>query len=87
MARRGDFYTLSKCRDLLFHRHEQRFTLGGVAAALQALNLRFLGFVGVPAEATAACGRDLEKWAAWEVARPETFARMYQFYCADAAAL
>ena len=81
-----DFYTLSNCRDLLFHRHEQRFTLAGIAAALQALDLGFLGFVWLPAEATAACGRDLEKWAAWEAARPETFARMYQFYCADAAA-
>jgi len=79
-----DFYSLSNCRDLLFHSHEQRFTLPGLAAALAALDLQFIGFVGVSAAAQAACGRDLGAWADWEAKQPATFARMYQFYCAPA---
>ena len=39
-----DFFTLSSCRDLLFHVQEHRFTLPEIDAALGSLKLRFLGF-------------------------------------------
>jgi hypothetical protein len=39
-----DFYSLSACRDLLFHVQEHRFTLPQIEAALNDLDLRFLGF-------------------------------------------
>ena len=39
-----DFFSLSGCRDLLFHVQEHRFTLLQIGAALQAFKLKFLGF-------------------------------------------
>ncbi|MBF0195812.1 MAG: hypothetical protein HQL71_14735 [Magnetococcales bacterium] len=39
-----DFYSLSNCRDLIFHVQEHRFTLLQIEAALQDLGLEFLGF-------------------------------------------
>ena len=41
---RIDFFSLSSCRDLLFHVQEHRFTLPEIEAALGSLKLRFLGF-------------------------------------------
>jgi hypothetical protein len=42
--RRGDFYSMSGCPDLLFHALEHRSTLPEIAAFLDADNLRILGF-------------------------------------------
>ena len=39
-----DFYSLSGCRDLLFHVQEHRFTLPQLAVLLAGLGLSFLGF-------------------------------------------
>jgi SAM-dependent methyltransferase len=39
-----DFFSLSGCRDLLFHAQEHRFTIPQIAAALDAIQLAFLGF-------------------------------------------
>ena len=39
-----DFYSMSACRDLLFHIQEHRFTLLQIEAALNNLGLKFLGF-------------------------------------------
>ncbi|MCS5662536.1 MAG: class I SAM-dependent methyltransferase, partial [Dehalococcoidia bacterium] len=39
-----DFFSLSNCRDMLFHVQEHRFTLPQIEENLQALKLRFLGF-------------------------------------------
>ena len=39
-----DFFSLSNCRDLLFHVQEHRFTLPQIEEALQTLKLKFLGF-------------------------------------------
>ena len=80
-----DFYGVSTCRDLVFHVHERRFTIPGVAAALAACGLRPLDFdtgAGVrrrfrerfpedPDE------RSLEKWAAFESEHRDAFAGMY----------
>jgi tetratricopeptide (TPR) repeat protein/2-polyprenyl-3-methyl-5-hydroxy-6-metoxy-1,4-benzoquinol methylase len=40
-----DFYSLSECRDLLFHVQEHRFTIPQISEALDVFNLKFLGFV------------------------------------------
>ena len=40
----SDFFSLSNCRDLLFHVQEYRFTLPEIEEALKSLNLKFLGF-------------------------------------------
>ena len=40
----SDFFTISTCRDLLFHAQEHRMTLTDIDAFLRANNLVFLGF-------------------------------------------
>jgi len=40
-----DFYTLSMCRDLIFHTNEHRFTLPKIEEALLELDLTFIGFI------------------------------------------
>lgn len=87
IARNEDFYSMSGCRDLLFHVQEQRFTLPGIESMLRELNLRFLGFEFPDSGATLARYRDrysdetnLENWHKFEQEFPDTFARMYQFW-------
>ncbi|MDP6474454.1 MAG: tetratricopeptide repeat protein [Alphaproteobacteria bacterium] len=85
-----DFYSLSRCRDLLFHSHEQLFTLPAIAEALQSLGLKFLGFE-LDDRRTLSRFRaahpdrgdltSLALWHAFERDNPETFAGMYQFWC------
>ena len=90
LAESEDLYTLSACRDLLFHTEEHRFTLPAVAAALEALELHFIGFdppvPGVlhdyakfnPSDTD---GTDFSGWARFEQSRPELFAALYVFWC------
>lgn len=83
-----DFFTLSGCRDLLFHVQEHRFTLPQIAAALNSLGLEFLGFRLPPAvrqryRARFPQDRDATSLALWhdyERENPFTFAGMYQFW-------
>jgi SAM-dependent methyltransferase len=83
-----DFFSISECRDLLFHRQEHRFTLPQIGAFLAECGLRFLGFelegpvLGQfrrrfpdPGALT-----DLELWHAFETENPRTFIGMYQFF-------
>ncbi len=83
-----DFYSLSGCRDLLFHTCEHRLALGDLAAFMNEAGLRFVGFViedqilnayrqRFPNDVGA---RDLNAWRAFEQDHPDTFARMYQFW-------
>ena len=44
VARGEDFYSLSGCRDLVFHVQEQRFTLPQIAGLIERLGLQFIGF-------------------------------------------
>jgi SAM-dependent methyltransferase len=90
IARNEDFFSLSGCRDLLFHVQETCFELPEVAAMLGRLGLQFLGFEFPDGGATAAAYRarfpadtamaDLGNWHALEQERPDSFARMYQFW-------
>ena len=84
-----DFYSLSGCRDLLFHAREHRYTLARIAAMLGDLGLEFLGFefeyaatrlqyVGeFPLDPAAT---SLANWAELETRHPDTFVAMYQFW-------
>lgn len=86
----ADFYSLAGCRDMLFHMHEERFTLPRIAAMLMRLNLRFLGFElpdprileryrsRFPSDPHA---RDLGNWDRLEAEHPTLFAAMFQFWC------
>ena len=84
-----DFFSLSDCRDLLFHVQEHRFTLPQIGAALQALKLEFLGFKledrGALRNFTKShLGKraltSLDLWHEFELENPDTFRDMYQFW-------
>ncbi len=83
-----DFYSMSGCRDLLFHALEHQFTLPEIAAALDELGLRFCGFdpgntaiLEAFAAENAAALLDLDRWDRFELAHPDAFSEMYQFWC------
>ena len=89
IARGEDFYSLSGCRDLIFHVQEQRFTLPQIGGLLAGLDLKFIGFEW-PDASTAAIYRarfhddralsDFDNWHRLETSKPDTFALMYQFW-------
>jgi SAM-dependent methyltransferase len=90
LTRSEDFYSLSGCRDLLFHVQEQRLTLAQIAAMIERLGLRFIGFEFPDSGSIAARYRArfpddpalarLDNWQRFEEAHPDSFARMYQFW-------
>jgi SAM-dependent methyltransferase len=90
VARSEDFYSLSGCRDLLFHVQELRFSLPQIAELIGALGLEFLGFEFPDSGITASRYRarfpedrtlaNLANWHRFEEENPEAFARMYQFW-------
>lgn len=84
-----DFWSLSGCRDLLFHVQEHRFTPREIADALRRLDLEFLGFeFDDPAALRSYRGEfpddpaatSLQNWEIFESRHPDTFAGMYQFW-------
>ena len=85
-----DFFSLSECRDLLFHVQEHRFTIPQIEEALEALKLRFLGFELRDQAALRKFRKSypgkhaltsLPVWHKFELENPDTFRAMYQFYC------
>jgi tetratricopeptide (TPR) repeat protein len=85
----SDFYSLSACRDLLFHVQEHRFTLPQIEEALKELGLNFLGFelkqswirrkfIEQYPEKNAIVSFPL--WHQFELENPNTFNGMYQFW-------
>jgi 2-polyprenyl-3-methyl-5-hydroxy-6-metoxy-1,4-benzoquinol methylase len=90
IIRNEDFYSMSGCRDLLFHVQEHRFTLPQLGAMIARLGLKFLGFELPDSGATLsryrsrypqdATGIDLRNWHKFEIEFPDTFSRMYQFW-------
>lgn len=83
-----DFFSVSDCRDLLFHVQEQRYTIPQLKAALHDLGLNFLGFsVELPViqQYLAMFPDDpartnLDNWHVFETKHPNTFVSMYQFW-------
>ncbi len=85
-----DFFTVSTCRDLLFHVHEVQTTIPEIKAFLDANGLRFIGFdFGVfdgqehYRNLFARNGwsfGDLVRWDAVERENPSLFAGMYVFW-------
>lgn len=81
-----DFYTMSECRDLLFHSQEQSFTIRRIQAFLDSNNLQFIGFQ-VDSDVKDRFARrfsreqeaDLSLWHQFETENPDTFKGMYQF--------
>jgi tetratricopeptide (TPR) repeat protein/SAM-dependent methyltransferase len=83
-----DFFSMSECRDLLFHVQEHRMTLPQLAAFMDAEQVIFLGFDGDSSLFKAYESRfpedkaktDLSSWHQFERERPRTFGAMYQFW-------
>ncbi len=84
----GDFYSMSDCRDLLFHVEEHRFTLPQLRGVLRGAGLEFIGFLVDSSVASAYSTRfpndksrtDLDLWHRFETEFPDTFAAMYDFW-------
>ena len=81
-----DFFSLSNCRDLLFHVHEHQFTIPELKDCFAQLGLRFGGFAYPPIPPNSVWPRfpdpkDLDAWWAFEQRNPETFAHCYEFWC------
>jgi tetratricopeptide (TPR) repeat protein/2-polyprenyl-3-methyl-5-hydroxy-6-metoxy-1,4-benzoquinol methylase len=83
-----DFFSISECRDLLFHVHEHRLSLAQIESFLAEFGLHFIGFEidrNVLNQYRArfaddpSC-TDLRNWASWESDNPDMFAGMYQFW-------
>lgn len=86
----GDFYSLSGCRDLLYHRREVRYGWPEIGEALRELDLKLVGVE----TATAAlkvfyrerfpddpAAVNPSNWDVIEREYPDSFLAMYQFWC------
>jgi hypothetical protein len=89
LAKFPDFFSISGCRDLLFHVQEHRFTIPRIKEFLDSERLEFLGFemhAGALQDyrtkfPSTRAMTDLECWDAFEREHPNTFVGMYQFWC------
>ncbi|GIK24566.1 MAG: hypothetical protein BroJett006_08120 [Betaproteobacteria bacterium] len=87
-VRMADFYSLSECRDLLFHVQEQRMTLDAIREFIAGNGLSFLGFDADMSIAQAYKSRfpddpaatNLANWQQFESGNPDTFVGMYRFW-------
>lgn len=84
----SDMFSISACRDLLFHVQEKRLTLAEIELFLRDNDLTFIGFEiasdvlhtyrsRFPDDRPAT---DLARWQTFENEYPDTFAGMYQFW-------
>lgn len=87
VATYADFYTMSGCRDLLFHIQNHEFDIPRIQAFLAANGLQFLGFQvddAARGKFWQRFGRDREAdmmlWHNFEMENPDSFKGMYQFY-------
>jgi 2-polyprenyl-3-methyl-5-hydroxy-6-metoxy-1,4-benzoquinol methylase len=84
----ADFFSMSSCRDLLFHVQEHRMTLLEIHSFLRSSESEFLGFdlpEGILHSfrqrfADDADFTDLRQWHVFETESPSIFANMYQFW-------
>lgn len=89
VSRSLDFYSMSTCRDLLFHEYEIYFNLIQIKEMINELKLQFLGFQlrdnhlyhqylqEFPDDPS---GTNLDYWHLFEERHPDTFLGMYQFW-------
>lgn len=84
-----DFFSVSECRDLLFHVQETQLSVEDIGRLLEQTGLEFLGFEltidevekGFRREHPRAALTDLDAWAEYEERHPHSFRAMYQFWC------
>jgi 2-polyprenyl-3-methyl-5-hydroxy-6-metoxy-1,4-benzoquinol methylase len=84
-----DFYSMSNCRDLIFHEQEHQFTPDKIASLLGDNQLDFIGMLPTMTARQLMekqigkldKNNTLENWDIIEQTNPDIFAGMYQFYC------
>ena len=83
-----DFFTVSECRDMLFHVQEHQMTLAEIAEFIAENGIEFVGLHVEPTHLLrfserfpdAQAGRDLGLWQTYEAENPSAFTGMYQFW-------
>lgn len=81
IMRSPDFYTLSSCRDLLFHTQEHVFDVSTLPKWLEQAGLQWVGMIPPPNNHKGLHPQaHVDEWAAYEQENPQLFAGMYQFY-------
>lgn len=84
-----DFYSMSNCRDLIFHEQEHQFTPSRISDLLANNQLNFIGMLPTTSARQLfeknighlTCNNTLENWDIIEQTQPDIFSGMYQFYC------
>ncbi|MEG3438604.1 tetratricopeptide repeat protein [Pannus brasiliensis CCIBt3594] len=85
-----DFYSLSNCRDLMFHVNEHCFTIPEIKRMLDRAGLQFIGFSNLEPKVQDDYRKmfpedrdmnDLERWNRFEEIYPDTFIGMYNMWC------
>ena len=84
----NDFFTMSECRDLLFHVMEHQFTIARIKAFVTEQRLSFRGFNIDKANLDRFQQQfpgsdalvDLDRWERFEAANPRTFIQTYLFW-------
>lgn len=91
----NDFYSMSMCRDLLFHIQEHQYDVPQIEALCKDHGLTFLGFSELPREVLGRYRRmfpddarmdDLAHWHAFEREHPSTFSSMYLLWARNGRA-
>jgi 2-polyprenyl-3-methyl-5-hydroxy-6-metoxy-1,4-benzoquinol methylase len=89
VSRFNDFFSMSDCRDLLFHVQEKRLTIPAIKTFIDEQGLKFIGFDLKDDAAKAFRAMfadagwsmsDLAKWDIVERKYPDTFMSMYMFW-------
>ena len=87
IASHGDFFSISECRDLLFHVQEQQFTIPEIASFLEEHKLRFIGFEMHPSIAAKYRGRFPDDPAMTSLASWELFEKRSRDVCRHVSVL
>ena len=88
LIRFRDYYFLSEYKDLIFHVMEHCYDIPQISEMLRKNNLEFLGFRDInnlhqnysKAFPDDPQRTNLDNWNKFEIANPDTFRRMYQFW-------
>ncbi len=88
LARYSDYFSISECRDLLFHVQEHHLTIPDIRAFISEHGCEFIGFELDPQTLESYRFRfpddrsmtNLDHWHEFETAKPDTFVNMYQFW-------
>jgi 2-polyprenyl-3-methyl-5-hydroxy-6-metoxy-1,4-benzoquinol methylase len=88
LSQTDDFFSMSECRDMLFHVQEHRIGLPEIKSFIEQNDLQFTGFNLEPALLQVFARRftdpkarlDLDCWHRFEIESPNTFRGMYQLW-------